>query len=45
MECPICGSDELEILNSKELSLAYKTNFGTFIHPEYNKTQIYVKGN
>ena len=34
-----------EILNSKELSLAYKTNFGTFIHPEYNKTQIYVKGN
>ena len=34
-----------EILNSKELSKAYKTNFGTFIHPEYNKTQIYVKGN
>ena len=34
-----------EILNSKELSLAFKTNFGTFIHPEYNKTQIYVKGN
>lgn len=33
-----------EILNSNELSFAFKTNFGTFIHPEYNKTQIYVKG-
>lgn len=34
-----------EILNSNELSFAFKTNFGTFIHPEYNKTQIFVKGN
>ena len=34
-----------EILNSNELSFAFKTSFGTFIHPEYNKTQIYVKGN
>ena len=33
-----------EILNSNELSFAFKTNFGTFIHPEYNKIQIYVKG-
>ena len=40
----ITGTSD-EILNSKELSLAYNTNFGTFIHPEYNKTQIYVKGN
>ena len=40
----LIGTSE-EILNSKDLSKAFNTNFGTFIHPEYNKTQIYVKGN
>lgn len=33
-----------EILNSKDLSKAFNTNFKTFLHPEYNKLQIYVKG-
>ncbi len=39
----LVGTSE-EILNSKDLSKAFKTNFETFLHPEYNKFQIYVKG-
>ena len=39
----LIGTSE-EILNSKDLSKAFNTNFRTFLHPEYNKSQIYIKG-
>ena len=39
----LIGTSE-EILNSKDLSKAFNTNFETFLHPEYNKSQIFIKG-
>lgn len=40
----LIGNSE-EILTSKTLSTCFNTKLETFLHPDYKKIQVYVKGN